>query len=105
MTTKPLLDEVPVSTTFTLGKHCRRPVTFDLPVIVSDMSFGSLSKNVKLSLARGAELSGTGICSGEGGSLDAERAKNSKYLYEIASAMFGYDEELLKDPHISAVHF
>lgn len=44
MTTKPLLDEVPVSTTFTLGKHCRRPVTFDLPVIVSDMSFGSLSK-------------------------------------------------------------
>lgn len=102
---KPLLDDVPVSTTFTLGKHCKRPVTYELPVIVSDMSFGALSKPAKIALARGAELAGTGICSGEGGSLPAERAENSRYLYEIASAMFGYNEELLKDPHITAVHF
>jgi glutamate synthase domain-containing protein 2 len=69
------------------------------------MSFGSLSRNAKVALARGAEMAGTGICSGEGGSLPAERAENSKYFLEVASAKFGYKEELFQDPNIRACHF
>lgn len=103
--TQPLLDETPVSTELVIGRDCRRPLKLAMPIFVSDMSFGALSKPAKIALARGAELAGTGICSGEGGSLPAERAENSKYFYEIASAFFGYDEEILKDPHIGAVHF
>lgn len=105
LATKPLLDGAPVSTKVVIGSHCKRPLTLELPVFVSDMSFGALSRQSKLALARGAELAGTGICSGEGGSLDAERAENKRYFYEIASAFFGYDEELLKDSNIGAVHF
>jgi glutamate synthase domain-containing protein 2 len=51
----------------------------------------------------GAELAGTGICSGEGGMLPEEQAANSKYFYELASAGFGYDESKLKN--VQAFHF
>jgi glutamate synthase domain-containing protein 2 len=67
------------------------------------MSFGALSEEAKISLAKGAELAGTGICSGEGGMLPEEQEANSRYFYELASACFGYREELLKK--VQAFHF
>jgi glutamate synthase domain-containing protein 2 len=67
------------------------------------MSFGALSEEAKVAMARGAEMAGTGICSGEGGMLPEEQAENSRYFYELASAMFGYREELLT--RVQAFHF
>jgi glutamate synthase domain-containing protein 2 len=67
------------------------------------MSFGSLSQEAKVALATGAELAGTGICSGEGGMLPEEQAANSRYFYELASARFGYRESLLEQ--VQAFHF
>jgi glutamate synthase domain-containing protein 2 len=67
------------------------------------MSFGALSEEAKISLAKGAELAGTGICSGEGGMLPEEQEANSRYFYEYASAGFGYKEELLSK--VQAFHF
>ncbi|MDH3401178.1 MAG: FMN-binding glutamate synthase family protein, partial [Chromatiales bacterium] len=49
------------------------------------------------------ELAGTGICSGEGGMLPEEQQANSRYFYELASAGFGYREELLSK--VQAFHF
>ena len=51
----------------------------------------------------GAEQAGTGICSGEGGMLPEEQAANSRYFYELASAQFGYSEQLLTK--VQAFHF
>lgn len=65
----------------------------DIPLFVSDMSFGALSEEAKIALSKGAELAGTGICSGEGGMLNEEQEANSKYFYEYASAKFGFDWE------------
>jgi glutamate synthase domain-containing protein 2 len=56
-----------------------------------------------VSLARGAELAGTGICSGEGGMLPEEQAANSRYFYEYASGAFGFGEEKLR--RVQAMHF
>jgi methylamine---glutamate N-methyltransferase subunit C len=75
----------------------------DIPLFVSDMSFGALSEPAKVALARGAELAGTGICSGEGGMLPEEQAENSRYFYELASARFGFTWEKLAD--VQAFHF
>ena len=47
------------------------------------MSFGALSAEAKVALAKGAEMAGTGICSGEGGMLLAEAESNSRYFYEL----------------------
>ena len=100
---KPLLDEVAVKTQLVIGPRARKPLLLDIPLFVSDMSFGALSEEAKTSLARGAEMAGTGICSGEGGMLPEEQAENSRYFYELASAMFGYDEALLT--RVQAFHF
>jgi len=103
MATKPLMEDVNVSTELVIGPEAGKPLTLKIPLFVSDMSFGSLSEEAKIALAMGAELAGTGICSGEGGMLPEEQAANSRYFYELASARFGYKEELLKK--VQAFHF
>ena len=100
---KPLMENVPVDTKLVVGPKAQRPLELDIPLFVSDMSFGALSEEAKVAMARGAELAGTGICSGEGGMLPDEQAANSRYFYELASAQFGYNEEALKN--VQAFHF
>jgi len=99
----PLLDEAEVGTEVIIGPNARKPLVLDRPLFVSDMSFGALSEEAKVSLAKGAELAGTGICSGEGGMLPGEQAANSRYLYELASARFGYSMD--KVQKCQAFHF
>ncbi len=101
--TQPLMDDHHVNTKLTIGPRANKPLHLEIPLFVSDMSFGSLSEEAKVSLARGAELAGTGICSGEGGMLPEEQAENSRYFYELASAMFGFEESLLT--RVQAFHF
>jgi len=103
MATKPLMEDIPVSTQLVIGPQAKKPLTLNIPLFVSDMSFGALSEEAKIALATGAELAGTGICSGEGGMLPEEQAANSRYFYEYASAGFGYDESKLKN--VQAFHF
>ncbi len=103
MARKPLLEDVAVDTKLVIGPETRRPLELDIPLFVSDMSFGALSEEAKVAMSRGAEGAGTGICSGEGGMLEDERAENSRYFYELASAKFGYREELLET--VQAFHF
>ena len=40
---KPLLDDVAVATTLTIGPRAAKPLQLDIPLFVSDMSFGALS--------------------------------------------------------------
>ena len=87
---KPLLDEEDVKTEIVIGPKAKKPLVLDIPLFISDMSFGALSKEAKIALARGAQMAGTGICSGEGGMLPEEQKSNSKYFYELASAQFGF---------------
>ena len=100
---RPLLDDVAVDTGVVIGPNAAKPLRLDIPLFVSDMSFGALSEEAKVSLARGAELAGTGICSGEGGMLPEEKAENSRYFYELASGRFGWSIEKVAD--VSAFHF
>ncbi len=103
LATRPLLDEEEVATKVVIGKNAKQPLALDIPLFVSDMSFGSLSKEAKIALSMGAELSGTGICSGEGGMLPEEQANNSRYFYELASGKFGFSWEKVKKAQ--AFHF
>ena len=99
----PLLDDEPVGTDIVIGPRANKPLRLKIPLFVSDMSFGALSEEAKVALAKGAELAGTGICSGEGGMLPEEQAANSRYFYELASARFGFSwDKVLKT---QAFHF
>ncbi len=103
MATKPLMEDISVATELVIGPESSKPLLLKIPLFVSDMSFGALSEEAKIALASGAERAGTGICSGEGGMLPEEQAANSRYFYELASAGFGYKEELLEK--VQAFHF
>ncbi len=99
----PLLDDEPVGTDVIIGTNAEKPLKLDIPLFVSDMSFGALSEEAKIALAKGAELAGTGICSGEGGMLPEEQQANTRYFYELASARFGFSWDKLEK--VQAFHF
>ena len=103
MATKPLMEDTVVGTELIIGPEAKKPLVLKIPLFVSDMSFGALSQEAKISLAKGAQLASTGICSGEGGMLNEEQESNSRYFYELASGCFGYDEDQLKK--VQAFHF
>ena len=100
---KPLMDDVDIASELVIGPKAKKPLVLTMPLFVSDMSFGALSEEAKVALATGAELAGTGICSGEGGMLPEEQEANSRYFYELASAKFGYNETVLEK--VQAFHF
>ena len=99
----PQLDDVPVSSDLIIGPKAKKPLRLEMPIFVSDMSFGALSEEAKIALSKGAQLAGTGICSGEGGMLPEEQEENSRYFYELASARFGFKMDLLN--RVQAFHF
>ncbi|MCB9629308.1 MAG: Rieske 2Fe-2S domain-containing protein [Sandaracinaceae bacterium] len=103
LATRPLMEDEPVDTTLVIGPRAKKPLTLSIPLFVSDMSYGALSEEAKVALAKGAQLAGTGICSGEGGMLPEEQASNSRYFYELASAKFGWDIEKVR--RVQAFHF
>ena len=103
LASQPLLDDHPVGTELVIGPGAAKPLRLEIPIFISDMSFGALSEEAKISLARGAELVGTGIASGEGGMLSAEQQACSRYFYEYASARFGWS--LDKVARVQAFHF
>lgn len=103
LSSRPLLDEDSVSTKVVIGGKAKKPLSLDIPIFVSDMSFGALSREAKISLSKGAEMAGTGICSGEGGMLPEEQANNSRYFYELASGKFGFSWDKVKKAQ--AFHF
>lgn len=100
---RPLLDHENVTTKVVIGPNAKKPLELDIPVFVSDMSFGALSREAKVALSKGAEMAGTGICSGEGGMLPAEQEANSRYFYELASGKFGFSWDKVKKAQ--AFHF
>ena len=103
LATAPLLDDEVVGTELVIGPSAARPLRLDIPLFVSDMSFGALSEEAKTALAKGAENAGTGIASGEGGALPEERTESSRYLYELASAEFGFSWDIVEQ--VQAFHF
>lgn len=92
----PLNEDVPVNTRTVIGPDAEHPLELALPFYVSHMSFGALSREAKIALARGSRLMGTAMCSGEGGLLEDERAEAGIYIYELGTAMFSRRDEAMR---------
>ena len=99
----PQLDDTKIETDLVIGPNAKNPLKLEIPLFVSDMSYGALSEEAKIALAKGANQAGTGICSGEGGMLPEEQLANDRYFYELASARFGFSWGKVKK--CQAFHF
>lgn len=82
LATLPRNEDEPVSTRTVIGPNAATPLVIDTPVTVSHMSYGALSAEAKLALARGSAAAGTAMCSGEGGILPDSLAAAHRYIFE-----------------------
>ena len=93
----PLMEHDEVDTTTVIGKHAKKPMVLKNPVYVSHMSFGALSKETKVALAKGSAMAGSAMCSGEGGILPEEMAAADKYIFEYVPNRYSVTPENLQN--------
>jgi len=92
----PLNDSEAVSTETIIGPKAKQPLVIQTPIYVSHMSFGALSKEAKISLAKGSALAKTAMCSGEGGILPESLENSYKYIFEYVPNEYSVTEENLR---------
>ena len=92
----PLLEEEKVNCKVILGKRAEKPMIAHTPILNAGMSFGALSREAKLALAKGAAMVGGVANSGEGGMLDEERQVSDKITLQYSTGRFGISDDRLK---------
>lgn len=93
----PLDEDAEVDTRTVIGKHAAKPLILDNPVYISHMSFGALSREAKISLAKGSAMAHTAMCSGEGGILPEEMEAAEKYIFEYVGNLYSVTPENLRN--------
>jgi glutamate synthase domain-containing protein 2 len=73
------------------ARFAEKPLELDIPVYITGMSFGALSLEAKMALAKGASMAGTATCSGEGGMIPPERDLSTKWFYQIIQSRYGFN--------------
>ncbi len=79
-----------------IGKNSKKPIELETPIIIGAMSFGAISKEAKIVLAKASTLAGTMENTGEGGMLPGEREFSKKLIIQYSTGRFGITEEILK---------
>jgi glutamate synthase domain-containing protein 2/formylmethanofuran dehydrogenase subunit C len=73
------------------GRFGAKPLSLSMPVMIAPMSFGALSRSVKIALARASRLSGISENTGEGGMLDEQRAEADQLIFQCLSGRLGWN--------------
>ena len=73
------------------ARFAKKPIELDIPVYITGMSFGALSLEAKMALAKGASMAGTATCSGEGGMIPPERDYSTKWYYQCIQSRYGFN--------------
>jgi glutamate synthase domain-containing protein 2 len=79
-----------------IGPRAKRPIELDIPIYITGMSFGALSYEAKIALARGATMAGSATCSGEGGMIPDERRYSQKWFYQCIQSRYGFNPQHLR---------
>src|SRR5881296_1967011 len=77
-------------------RFAARPIELDIPVMITGMSWGALSYNAKVALARGASAVGSSNTTGDGGMLKAERENSKTLIYEVLPSRYGINVHDMK---------
>ena len=85
-----------ISSKTIIGKNSKKPIEIENPIIFGAMSFGALSKEAKIALAKASTLAGTIENTGEGGMLPEERDFAKRLIVQYSTGRFGITEEILK---------
>ncbi|MGX8693284.1 MAG: glutamate synthase-related protein [Methanobrevibacter sp.] len=94
---QPLEGDVEVSTQTIIGRNAKKPLVIESPIYITHMSFGALSRETKIALAKGSAAIKTAQCSGEGGILLDEMENAYKYIFEYVPNKYSVTEDNLKN--------
>ncbi len=72
------------------ARYAREPLVIETPIMISGMSYGALSKEAKIALAKATSIVGTSINNGEGGLLPEERENSYKQVVQITPSRMGF---------------
>ncbi|NYB52190.1 MAG: DUF2769 domain-containing protein [Methanobacteriaceae archaeon] len=93
----PLNRDVPVDTSTVIGPNSKKPLRVSSPILISGMSFGAVSRNVRLVISKTASKLNIGFNTGEGGVLNEEREISPELMIvQYSTGRYGLDEDLLK---------
>lgn len=88
----------PCATNVEIGtRFAEKPLKLDIPILIGAISFGAVSKETKIALAKAATEVGTAVNTGEGGMLPDERKAAKKLIVQYASGRFGVSAEYLQN--------
>jgi len=87
---------VPVNTRTVIGPNALHPLVIETPVFITHMSYGALSEEVKIALAKGSAAVKTAIGGGEGGILPGERENAYRYIFEYVPNRYSVTGENLR---------
>ena len=85
-----------ISSKTIIGKNSKKPIELETPIIIGAISFGAISKEAKIALAKASTIAGTMENTGEGGMLSEEREFSEKLIVQYSTGRFGITEEVLK---------
>lgn len=94
---QPLEGDVEVNTQTIIGKTADKPLVIESPIYITHMSFGALSRETKIALAKGSAAIKTAQCSGEGGILVEEMENAYKYIFEYVPNKYSVTEDNLRN--------
>ena len=92
----PLNSDESVNTRTIIGPKAKHPLIIETPIYVTHMSFGALSREVKITLAKGSAAVKTAMCSGEGGILQESFENAHKYIFEYVPNRYSVTDENLR---------
>ncbi len=72
------------------ARFAKKPLVIETPIMISGMSYGALSKEAKIALAKATDIIGTSINNGEGGLLPEERENAYKQVVQILPSRMGF---------------
>lgn len=73
------------------ARFAKKPLVIEAPVLIAGMSYGALSKEAKIALAKSTQAVGIAMNNGEGGLLKEERANTYKQVVQILPSRFAFD--------------
>jgi glutamate synthase domain-containing protein 2 len=85
-----------IDTSTVIGSTSRRPLKLSMPIMFAGMSFGALSREAKIAVARASTTLGTCTNTGEGGMLPDERRHARLLVAQYSTGRFGVDDAYLK---------
>ena len=94
---QPLEGDVEVNAQTVIGKNAKKPLVIESPVYITHMSFGALSRETKIALAKGSAAIKTAQCSGEGGILTEEMENAYKYIFEYVPNKYSVNDDNLRN--------